>query len=173
MRVHRMLSAVGLVGLIILGVGVGMDRMAALAQEHGGQGVQEHGGQEHGGKKATGFTAAQIKDALKAYIDQKTKGGKEPLTLKDDKTGETLALVFVKVHDPVRKFKDGRFFACTDFHPQGAPEKLYDLDFWLTPKGDRLEVTEVRIHKEPKLVDGKWEKVPRYTFKGDEVVEIQ
>ncbi|MGE0373591.1 MAG: hypothetical protein AB7Q01_17150 [Gammaproteobacteria bacterium] len=91
--------------------------------------------------------------------------------LRDDKTGEMLALKFVRIHDPVRKIDGRTYFACTDFHVIGAPDKLYDLDFWLRPDGDRLRVYDEKVHKEPRhsLLYG-WYKHPRYTFVKDKVV---
>ena len=50
--------------------------------------------------------------------------------VKDDKTDEVLPLKFVKVHDPVRHIRGSVYFACTDFHVGGDPDKLYDIDFW-------------------------------------------
>ncbi len=91
--------------------------------------------------------------------------------LQDDVTGEMLALKFVKIHDPVRRIDGNTYFACTDFHVVDAPDKLYDLDFWLRPNGERLRVYDEKIHKEPRhsLVYG-WYKHPRYTFVKDKVV---
>ena len=82
--------------------------------------------------------------------------------------GETLRLEFVqlaivsesglwRVHDPDRLIEGPAFFACVLFHPRGSPEKkLYDVDFLLKPRGAELEVSDVRIHKVPRLVDGRW-----------------
>jgi hypothetical protein len=91
--------------------------------------------------------------------------------LRDDKTSELLALRFVKIHDPVRRIDGRTYFACTDFHVVGEPDKLYDLDFWLRPDGVRLRVYDEKVHKEPRhsLVYG-WYKHPRYTFVKDKVV---
>jgi hypothetical protein len=93
--------------------------------------------------------------------------------IRDDVTGEMLSLEFVKIHDPVRVIDDETYFACTDFRVVGKPKKLYDLDFWLRPAGDVLEVYEERVHKEPRrsLLWG-WYKHPRYTFVDDEVVSL-
>lgn len=145
------------------------------AAEHGGK-AAEHGGKaaEHGGKKAEGFTAEQIKAAMNAHIETQVREGKGHLVIKDDKSGETLKLKFVKIHDPVRKIEGKGYFACTDFQPEGAPEgKLYDLDFWLNPEGENLAVTETRIHKHPKKKGKKWTKEARYTFVNDKPVEVK
>ncbi|MDA9050672.1 hypothetical protein OAD22_06570 [Pseudomonadales bacterium] len=88
----------------------------------------------------------------------------------DDKTGEDLALKFVKVHDPVRQIRGNIYFACTDFHVAGDPDKLYDIDFWLDGTTGKLVVYDTKVHKEPRrsLIYG-WYKQPRYTFVKDEI----
>ncbi len=95
-------------------------------------------------------------------------------TLADDKTGQTLQLEMVRIHDPVRKLvKTGQYFACVDFREKdGPPEKLWDLDFWVAFKDGTLAVVQVKVHKEPKFVDGQWVKQPRYKWEGEEVKEI-
>ena len=119
--------------------------------------AQEHPGETEDKK------AWEIKAAMDEHIVAKTRDGGGVFKYKDEKTGEDLALEFVKIHDPVTKTKEG-YFACTDFRVKGQPEKLYDLDFWLNPKGDKLEVTQTRLHKEPAMEAGKWVKKPRYNF---------
>ncbi|HOY71306.1 MAG TPA: hypothetical protein PL131_11810 [Methylotenera sp.] len=83
--------------------------------------------------------------------------------LKDDKTGEKVALEFVGVHQPVRKLKDGSgFFACSDFRKQGSKDEYYDIDFWLDESTGKVRVNSVRVHKVPELRDGELIQVPRY-----------
>lgn len=88
----------------------------------------------------------------------------------DDKTGEELALKFVRIHDPVRQIGSDIYFACTDFHVVGEEDKLYDLDFWMNDKTGELKVFQSKVHKEPRksLLYG-WYKQPRYTFVNDEI----
>ena len=90
--------------------------------------------------------------------------------MRDDKTGEQLRLRFVQVHDPVRQIGGDVYFACTDFHILGKPEKLYDIDFWMKESAGELKVFQSKVHKEPRwsLVYG-WYKQPRYTFVDDEI----
>ncbi len=46
---------------------------------------------------------------------------------------------------------------CVLFHPQGSPEaKRYDVDLQVTAREGKLEVSDVHIHKVPRLVNGKW-----------------
>ncbi len=121
---------------------------------------------------ATEFYAEDIQAATQAHI-QARADAQGIFRIVDDKTGEELALRFVKVHDPVRQIDGQTYFACTDFHVVGAPKQLYDLDFWLRPEDGRLAVYEERIHKEPRRswIYG-WYKQPRYTFVDDEVVPL-
>jgi len=88
----------------------------------------------------------------------------------DDKTGEELVLKFVRIHDPVRQIGSDIYFACTDFHVVGEPDKLYDLDFWMKDNTGGLKVYQSKVHKEPRksLLYG-WYKQPRYTFVNDQI----
>ena len=90
--------------------------------------------------------------------------------LRDDKTGEVLTLKFVRIHDPVRQIGSDIYFACTDFHVVGEPDKLYDLDFWMNDKTGQLKIYQSKVHKEPRwsFLYG-WYKQPRYTFVNDEI----
>jgi hypothetical protein len=112
----------------------------------------------------------QVESALHEYIAHKVKDGVLPV--KDDKTGRDLALEFVEIHKPLRKVEGKGYFACSDFREPGSRDKFYDLDFWLVDKDGKLEVTEVRVHKEPKMEDGRWVQVPRYSFEADGVKEV-
>ena len=81
-----------------------------------------------------------------------------------------------RIHDPGRRVKsDGRgWFACVDFHPVGEPDaKRYDVDFRLRARDGKLEVTDVVIHKEPRLVGGTWTWEERFTLEKLEGAEGQ
>ncbi len=91
---------------------------------------------------------------------------------KDDKTGETLPLQFVEIHQPVRHLKkEGEYFACTDFRKPGSQDEYYDIDFWVNQKTGKLVVDNVKVHKVPVQEDGVWTQVPRYTFDGMDIEE--
>ena len=110
-----------------------------------------------------------IKSTMTKYIESNID--KEGVFhMQDDKTGELLALKFVQIHDPVRQIGSDIYFACTDFHVVGEPDKLYDLDFWINDKTGELGVYQSKVHKEPRwsLLYG-WYKQPRYTFVNDEI----
>jgi YHS domain-containing protein len=94
--------------------------------------------------------------------------------LKDEKTGQTIPLEFVEIHQPIRRLKkDGRYFACTDFRKKGSKDEYYDVDFWLEDKDGKLQVREVRIHKVPVQEDGIWHQQSRYNFDGLDIEDVK
>jgi hypothetical protein len=113
----------------------------------------------------------QVESAVHEFVAGKVKDG--VVVLKDDKTGEERALEFVEIHRPLRRIEGGAYFACTDFRERGSKDKFYDVDFWLVEKDGKLEVTEAKIHKEPKNEDGVWIQVPRYNFEKEKVKDVQ
>ena len=121
--------------------------------------------QEHPGDMEV-TRAWQVMGAIHDYIaTHKDANGDVPI--KDDKTGETIPLEFVEMHQPVRHLKkDGEYFACTDFRKPGSTDEYYDIDFWVNQKTGKLEVDNVKVHKVPVQEDGVWTQVPRYTFEG-------
>jgi YHS domain-containing protein len=108
----------------------------------------------------------QVMSAIHGYIATH-KDAKGNLQIKDDKTGETVPLEFVEIHQPVRHLKkDGHYFVCTDFRKPGSQDEFYDIDFWVNQKSGKLAVDDVKIHKVPVQQDGVWTQEPRYTFEG-------
>jgi hypothetical protein len=105
----------------------------------------------------------EIMSAIDRYIE--TRGENGMLSLKDDKTGEEIALKFVNIHQPVRRLKDdGQYFVCTDFRKPGTTDQFYDIDFWVIAKDGKTVVTDVKVHKVPVLKDGSFVQIPRYNF---------
>jgi len=135
----------------------------------------EHAGKpaaEHGGAAAQKFDATQIEAAMTSHINAEIQKGGGAFRIKDEKTGQDLALKLVGFHTP-REIRDDEYFLCTDFRAEGAEEgAIYDLDFWLVPKDGALAVTQTRIHKHPVKAGDAWNKQARYKFVDDEVVEI-
>jgi len=121
--------------------------------------------QEHPGDMEV-TRAWHVMSAIHNYIAaNKDENGHLPI--KDEKTGETVPLEFVEMHQPVRHLKkDGQYFACTDFRKPGSKDEYYDIDFWLDEKSGKLTVTDVKMHKVPVQEDGIWVQEPRYTFEG-------
>jgi hypothetical protein len=121
--------------------------------------------QEHPGDMEV-TRAWQVMGAIHNYIAT-NKDANGDLPIKDDKTGETVPLQFVEIHQPVRHLKkDGQYFVCTDFRKPGSKDEYYDIDFWVTQKSGKLAVSDVKMHKVPMQEDGIWTQVPRYTFEG-------
>jgi YHS domain-containing protein len=121
--------------------------------------------QEHPGDMEV-TRAWQVMSAIHTYIATH-KDDKGSLDIKDDKTGETVPLDFVEIHQPVRHLKkEGEYFVCTDFRKPGSKDEYYDIDFWVNQKTGKLSVDNVKIHKVPVQEDGVWTQVPRYTFDG-------
>ena len=115
--------------------------------------------QEHPGDMEV-TRAWQVMSAIHSYIATH-KDDKGALELKDDKTGETIPLEFIEIHQPVRHLKkDGHYFVCTDFRKSGSKEEYYDIDFWVNQKAGKLAVDDVKIHKVPVQEDGIWTQVP-------------
>jgi hypothetical protein len=121
--------------------------------------------QEHPGSMEV-TRAWQVMSAIHSYVATH-KDADGHLDIKDDKTGETLPLDFVEIHQPVRHLKnEGEYFVCTDFRKPGSKDEYYDIDFWVNQKSGKLEVDNVKIHKVPVQEDGIWTQQPRYTFEG-------
>ncbi len=131
------------------------------AAEHPGQGVGTST-IEHPGKPVT---ADFVKKSIRDYVEAESRDG--VFTVRDQKLNKEWGLKLDKIHDPVRSFeKEGQtiYFTCVDFKSTNSQEVL-DIDFWMVPKGSKLEVTETRIHK----VNGE----PRYTYEGINIKEIK
>jgi len=107
----------------------------------------------------------QVMSSIDEHIvdAQKKDGG--VFKLKDDVTGEEIALQFVAIHQPVRKLKeDGQYFACSDFRKVGTTDEFYDIDFWVDEQSGKMSVLKAKVHKVPTLKDGTWVQVPRYNW---------
>ncbi len=117
--------------------------------------------------------AWEIMSAIHEHISDQKRKNNGFYTLIDSETGRKVDLDFVDIHMPVRKLKkDGRYFACTDFREKGSKEKFYDIDFWLDDTTGEIKVGDVRIHKIPQNVDGRWIQIPKYNFEGLDFEEV-
>jgi len=135
------------------------------AAEHPGSSVEHPGTQVE--QKGKPITADVVKKAIEDHAAAMSKAHGGVFMIRDDKLNKNWQLKFVKVHDPVRTFqKDGQtiYFACSDFKSVDGKD-LLDIDFWMVPKGDKLEVIDTKIHK----VNGE----ARYTYEGVEIKEIK
>ncbi|HUL36191.1 MAG TPA: hypothetical protein VLW47_00790 [Thermodesulfobacteriota bacterium] len=144
-----------------------------LGAEHPGKDVEKSQGEhpgtkvdkpkaEHPGKP---ITADFVKKSIQDHVKDQSKEG--VFMIRDEKLNKEWKLKLDKVHDPVRSFeKEGKtyYFTCVDFKSVDGNDIL-DIDFWMVPKGDKLEVTDTKIHK----VNGD----ARYTYEGINIKEIK
>jgi hypothetical protein len=98
------------------------------------------------GAKAPEETAAQVRQAIEAYV-KKDIALKDSFLFVDPQTGTPASFTFDHVHQGVNKV-NGEYVTCVDFQHEG---KTYDVDFFVQPQGGEWEVTRLRVHK----VDGK------------------
>ncbi len=127
-----------------------------------------------GAAGAADYTMEQARSTVEEHV-QRTAGETGGVYRLRDGDAGTLDLEFVRVslvaaadlwraHDPDRRISSGAFLACTLFHATGAPaEKVYDVDMLVEPREGGLAVTDVRVHKEKQLVNGRWIWEPRKT----------
>ena len=138
--------------------------LTCLAAEHPGSAV-EHPGKAVESEKPKVIMARMVKQFIKSHVNSvATKG---VFVVRDEKLNKEWRLKLDKIHDPVRMFeKEGKtiYFTCSDFRSADSKDIL-DVDFWLVPKGDGLEVIDTKIHK----VNGE----PRYSYEGTEIKEIR
>ena len=131
----------------------------AFSAEHPGTSTIEHPGKA--------VTADFVKKSIEDHVKAQAKSTHGVFVVHDGKLNKEWRLKLAKVHDPVRTFeKDGLtiYFACSDFKSTES-EDVLDIDFWMIPKGNRLEVIDTKIHK----VNGE----PRYGYEGINIKEIK
>ncbi|KAF0215999.1 MAG: hypothetical protein FD174_3892 [Geobacteraceae bacterium] len=134
------------------------------AAEHPGTAVEHPGETVKPGKT---ITAKFVKKSIEEHVKARSKTTGGVFVVHDDKLNRDWKLKLDKVHDPVRMFvKEGKtiYFACSDFKAVDGKDIL-DIDFWMVPKGDGLEVIDTRIHK----LNGE----PRYGYEGVEIKDLK
>ena len=120
---------------------------------------------EHPGHMAT-KRGWEVMSAVERNALLEAAKNKGVFKIKDDKTGQELALEFVDTHQPVRQLdNDGHYFACTDFRVVGTKDQIYDIDFWVNDKDGVMSVDQAKVHKVPELKSGRWVQVSRYEWK--------
>ena len=130
-----------------------------FAADHPGKSVVEHPGKP--------ITADFVKKSIRDYVNSQEKAGNGIFVIRDEKLSKEWRLKLSKIHDPVRMFeKDGQtfYFTCSDFKAVDSDDVL-DIDFWMVPKANKLELFDTKIHK----VNGE----PRYTYEGITIKEIK
>jgi hypothetical protein len=102
----------------------------------------------------------EVRAAVRATVEQNMQANGGVFAFKDNRTGEDLQLAFEDIR-LVRSIHGYGFFPNVLFHAKDMPEKQYALDFWLKPKGEGLELMDIRIQKGPKKEGNTWTMVTR------------
>jgi hypothetical protein len=102
----------------------------------------------------------EVRAAVRATVEQNMQANGGVFAFKDNRTGESLQLAFEDIR-LVRSIHGYGFFPNVLFHAKDIPEKQYALDFWLKPKGEGLELMDIRIQKGPKKEGNTWTMVTR------------
>ncbi len=103
-------------------------------------------------------------DDVKAFIEKEiaaaaeTNGGLFPVN--DSLLGQTLSLKLIGV-DFVRTLHGYGFFPNVLFADSSDPEKKYQVDFWVKPKGGVLRIVDVRLYKAPRKEGDAWVQITR------------
>lgn len=98
-----------------------------------------------------GFSISDISRAIHRHIEHRMEQNDGYLAVRDRETEETVKLTeLVRVHeDRLSRVRPDRYFACVDLKTSDGT--LYDIDFFLEPSDNQLQVTETMVHK----VDGR------------------
>ena len=102
----------------------------------------------------------EVRAAVRATVEQQMQAHGGVFVFRDSRAGEDLQLVFEDIR-LVRSIQGYGFFPNVLFHAKDMPEKQYALDFWLKPKGEGLELVDMRIQKGPKKEGNTWIMVTR------------
>jgi hypothetical protein len=102
----------------------------------------------------------EVRAAVRAVVEKQMQAHGGVFVFRDSRTGENLPLAFEDIR-LVRSIHGYGFFPNVLFHAKDMPEKQYALDFWLKPKGEGLELVDMRIQKGPKKEGNTWTMVTR------------
>jgi len=102
----------------------------------------------------------EVRAAVRAIVEQQMQAHGGVFVFRDSRAGEDLQLAFEDIR-LVRSIQGYGFFPNVLFHAKDMPEKQYALDFWLKPKGEGLELVDMRIQKGPKKEGNTWTMVTR------------
>jgi hypothetical protein len=108
--------------------------------------------------KEKAFSEAEVEAAVARLVSERTRDG--VYELHDARTGQDLALVYDKVR-LVRGLAAHGWFPEIIFHAKEEPAREYAVDFWLKPDGDRLQLIDVRVHKDPQPDGKSWMMITR------------
>jgi YHS domain-containing protein len=111
-------------------------------------------------KAMQNFSSTDAEVLVKESIAAKSKENGGIFPYDDPLNGDHLKLAFDSI-DFTRTIDGYGFFPDVKFHDAADPMKNYLIDFWVLPVDGKLQLQEVRIHKEPLKVEGKWTMMTR------------
>ena len=106
------------------------------------------------------FSAEDVTAYIEAQIKATADKNGGLFAIHDSMLGQTLALKLVAV-DFVRTLHGYGFFPNVVFADKDDPEKKYQIDFWVKPRGGKLETVDVRVYKAPRREGDKWVQMTR------------
>jgi len=112
------------------------------------------------GRNMDQISQEEVRAAVRATVEKQMQANGGVFVFRDSRAGENLQLAFEDIR-LVRSIHGYGFFPNVLFHAKDMPEKKYALDFWLKPKGEGLELIDMRIQKGPKQEGNTWTMVTR------------
>ena len=112
------------------------------------------------GRNMDQISQEEVRAAVRATVEKQMQANGGVFVFRDSRAGENLQLTFEDIR-LVRSIHGYGFFPNVLFHAKDMPEKKYALDFWLKPKGEGLELIDMRIQKGPKQEGNTWTMVTR------------
>ncbi|QSR85779.1 hypothetical protein MacB4_04030 [Methylacidimicrobium sp. B4] len=107
------------------------------------------------------FTQKEVETEARRYIDQKSQEHQGVFLFQDPVENQAIPLLFDRIR-LVRTIAGYGYFAAVDFREKGfEPPKPYELDFWFKPRGKKLILMDIRIHKVPRKEGSEWVLVSR------------
>lgn len=101
------------------------------------------------------YTAEDVTAFVQTFISEVAGKNDGLFPVNDAMLGQTLPLRLEKV-EFVRTLHGYGFFPNVTFADKDNPEKRYQIDFWVKPRGGKLEVVDIRLYKAPKKDGEKW-----------------
>lgn len=98
-------------------------------------------------------SAEALRQTIRDHIDRQERL-QGAFAIVDERGGMLRQLTLLRVHERVGK-TGNYYYSCTDMKDVATGDEL-DLDFDVEERGERLEVVDIRIHKD----NGQ----PRYTY---------
>ncbi len=106
------------------------------------------------------FSAQDVTTFIESEIAKAAEKNAGLFPVNDSMLGQMLALKLVAV-DFVRTLHGYGFFPNVVFADSTDPQKKYQVDFWVKPKGGALRIVDVRIYKAPRKEGDKWVQMTR------------